>query len=333
MGRLGRTLRRWTPRGVRRERGVVAFYRGVVIGLTVWSVVGLGATFLAITYLERRHGWSEMEALVAFLFVLVVLFPMSVFLAVRHAAAPLVERLEELRLLRAAERETVTRLEELDRVRVAFLAGVSHELRTPLTVLHGAAKTLEQRDADLSPEQRRRLLASVGRNADRLRRLLEELLDVERLSQGIIAPRRRPVDLAELLRELAARSGCDVAIDVAIDRAVIDRGLVERILDNLVTNAVKYAGGVGVEISAAADDRVLVLRVADRGPGVPDAWKERIFEPLVRRDVHTSEPGTGVGLSLVAEFTRLHGGDVTVHDRPGGGAVFEVRLPGATAEA
>jgi PAS domain S-box-containing protein len=240
---------------------------------------------------------------------------------------------EALRQAFERERAAAERLRALDDMKNTFLAAVSHELRTPLSAILGIALTLDRDDMDVSNDEARELLHGLAGNARKLERLLSDLLDLDRLSRGIVEPRRSPTDVAELARAVAA------SMDVSRDHRVVvakgsvvadvDPAQVERILENLLSNAGRHTP-TGTEIRVRVDRGPggVLLVVDDEGPGVPDALREAIFRPFEQvpgRRPHS--PGVGVGLSLVARFAELHGGRAWMEARPGGGASFRVVLP------
>ncbi len=233
------------------------------------------------------------------------------------------------------EREATQRLRALDDMKNTFLEAVSHDLRTPLTSILGSALTLEQSGLEVPKEDALDLLHRIAANARKLERLLSDLLDLDRLQRGIIAPQRRPTDVGALVRQTVAE------IEVLATRAVevdapsftvdVDAAKVERILENLLSNAVRHTEpGTRIWVRASEEEGGALLVVEDEGPGVPESQREAIFEPFRQApgpSVHS--PGVGVGLSLVARFAELHGGSAWVQNRPGGGASFRVLLPGA----
>lgn len=238
---------------------------------------------------------------------------------------------DALREALVKEHEAVEQLRTLDSMKDSLMMAVSHELRTPLTVVRGLAETLQRPEVARSPEITRDLLARLSSNALRLERLLADLLDLDRLRRGIIAPRRRPTDLAELFARVIERfdlRGHGVEIEAPAGEALIDPAQVERIVENLVVNAIKHTPG-GTPIWVRADLRAggVLVMIDDAGPGVPDEIKDAVFEPFRRGATPEYAPGTGVGLTLVSRFARLHGGAAWVQDRPGGGASFRVWLP------
>jgi signal transduction histidine kinase len=234
------------------------------------------------------------------------------------------------------ERTALERLREVDSMKDTFLMAISHDLRTPLTAVVGYASTLLQRADDLPPEQSKDMLQRLERQAQRLEKLLIDLLDLDRIGRGVLDARRRPTDMDALVRTIAtssARNG-DVRVSTRAGTADVDPALVERIVENLVANAVKHTpAGTRIEVDARREKRSIVITVADDGPGVPDDLKEAIFEPFRHGNDVGASPGTGVGLALVGRFAAAHGGRAWVEDRAKGGSAFRVSLPGAIAPA
>ncbi len=233
------------------------------------------------------------------------------------------------------EREAAQRLRALDEMKNTFLEAVSHDLRTPLTSILGSAVTLEQTAGDLSQEDTADLLRRIAGNARKLERLLSDLLDLDRLQRGIIAPQRRPTDVAELIRRVASEpdllSDRQVEIDVPDELvANLDAAKVERIVENLLANAARHTPERShVRVHAQREGSGVLLVVEDDGPGVPPDLRKAVFEPFRQGPEPSHDPGVGIGLSLVARFAELHGGTAWVQDRPGGGASFRVTLPEA----
>jgi PAS domain S-box-containing protein len=231
-----------------------------------------------------------------------------------------------------AERDTAERLRELDEMKNAFLTAVSHDLRAPLTVVLGSSLTLERLRPTLSVEDQDRLIHSISHNAHRLQRMLDDLLDLDRLTRGILEPLPAPADLAPLVARLIEDSGIEedhvVHVDVEPLRVNIDAPKVERIIDNLVTNARRHTeAGTAVWIAIRRAEGGLLLIVEDAGPGVPEACRTQVFEPFKQLGQPSPQSlGVGIGLALVARFAELHGGRAWVEERVGGGASFRVFL-------
>jgi PAS domain S-box-containing protein len=230
------------------------------------------------------------------------------------------------------EREAAERLRTLDEMKNTFLAAVSHELRSPLTSILGLALTLER--TDLPDEDRRDLVGRLASNAEKLDRLLSDLLDIDRLNRGIVSPQYRmtPVDALVHRTVESMEQARDRAIRVAAEpiQVEVDPAKVERIVENLVANAVRHTtADATIWVRVEPLDGGVMIAVEDDGPGVPDELRDAIFEPFRQGPSTTPHaPGTGIGLSLVARFAELHGGRAWVEDRPGGGASFRVFLPG-----
>ena len=233
------------------------------------------------------------------------------------------------------EREAAHRLRALDEMKNTFLEAVSHDLRTPLTSILGSALTLEQTQLDLPRVDALDLVRRIASNARKLERLLGDLLDLDRLQRGIVSPQRRLVNLAELVErgvgETENPRDRAVHVDVEPIDVSVDAAKVERIIENLVSNAIRHTPPeASVWVTANGKDGGVLLVVEDDGPGIPDDLKAEVFEPFRQAPGSAVEhsPGVGVGLSLVKRFAELHGGRAWVEDRLGGGASFRVFLPG-----
>lgn len=210
-----------------------------------------------------------------------------------------------------------------------FAADVSHELRTPLTTLVTSVDVLAGRRAELSPRSQQ-ALELIERDLARFRRALEDLLELGRLEAGSAALVMRPVDARDVVRHAVETAGHPpelVTGRAAPAPVLADKSALHRAVVNLVENADRHGGGV-TGVSVTAVDGSVAIRVDDRGPGVPAADRERIFQRFVRGGSRGSLPGTGLGLSLVAETVRAHRGSVWCEPGPGGcGTRFTVLLP------
>jgi PAS domain S-box-containing protein len=233
------------------------------------------------------------------------------------------------------EREAAQRLRALDDMKNTFLEAVSHDLRTPLTSILGSALTLEQTGLDLPQDDARDLVSRIAANARKLERLLSDLLDLDRLQRGIVTPQRRPTDLAELVHRSVEGTenpaGREILVDVESVTASVDAAKVERILENLLSNALRHTpDGTRIWIRGQGQDGGVMLVVEDEGPGISADLREAVFEPFRQAPGSSSEhsPGVGVGLSLVRRFAELHGGRAWLEGREGGGSSFHVFLPG-----
>jgi PAS domain S-box-containing protein len=234
-----------------------------------------------------------------------------------------------------AQGELHRALEELQRaddMKNTFLTAVSHDLRTPLATILGNAITLEHGDElGLSVEERGAMLRSLSAKARHLTELITDLLDMDRLARGALEPRFAPEELAQIVRRIAHDAdtgGRRVEIDTRPTVAVMDRAMVERIVENLLVNATKHTpAGATIWVRVRPADEGAELVVEDDGPGVPAELAESLFQPFERGpSANPHSPGVGLGLSLVARFAELHGGRAWVEQRPGGGASFHVLL-------
>ena len=231
-----------------------------------------------------------------------------------------------LEVLRSLSRLGVTAVEraELEELKSAFLSAVSHELRTPLTVVLGAAATMKHRGDDLTPDARLELIDRLDRQARRLDKLLSDLLDIDRLTRGVLEPHRRLVDLATLAERVVGTldtGGHTLRLQAETLLAEVDPALTERIVENLVKNAVKYTPvGTTITVEVLRTEDGVGIAVEDEGEGIPEERRAAVLDPFVRLDRDHPQPGTGIGLTLVRRFAQLHGGDVTIEDGAAGGA-------------
>jgi signal transduction histidine kinase len=229
----------------------------------------------------------------------------------------------------ARERSDAEKVSRLNDQKTAILNAVSHDLRNPLTALLGAASVLERHDLD--DRMRAELVEGIQVSGRKMFRLVDDLLDLDRLERGMGEPDRRDVDVREVLARVVEEERKAGGRDVALAcpeglREFVDPVQLERIVDNLILNAIKHTQGP-VEVRADAGPAGLEMTVRDFGPGVPDELKTVVFEPFRTGKGST---GIGIGLSLVARFAEQHGGRAWVEDAPGGGAAFRVELPGST---
>jgi signal transduction histidine kinase len=216
---------------------------------------------------------------------------------------------------------------QLDQLKANFVAIASHELRTPATSVYGVLTTLLERDAQLSNELRRELLRVGVEQGERLRRLVEELLDLSRLDSSGVSVEPTPLALASALRQIASDvlpAATAFELDVPEElTVVVDRAVLDRIVSNLLTNAVRY-GAEPIEVSAETGDTYFRLVVEDSGEGVPDAIRPRLFERFARTD--SPNVGSGLGLAIARAYAQAHGGDL-VYDPGEKGARFELIVP------
>jgi signal transduction histidine kinase len=256
----------------------------------------------------------------------------------RTIVMQLSEREQELKDSLRRELAAADRLRAADEIKDTFLRAVSHDLRTPLTAMLGVAVTLERTRLNLPREQALDLVAMLVEKTRKLERLLKDLLDLNRLEEGVLEPNRSLTDVRELVHRVVTEvdqlAGWPIDIEAEPIQAFIDGPKVERIVENLLLNTTRHTPpGTRVWVKALARGADLELIVEDAGPGVPAELAGTIFEAFRRGAGNGPAPtmshhrGVGIGLSLVARFATLHGGHAWVDERWGGGAAFHVLLP------
>jgi two-component system, OmpR family, sensor histidine kinase KdpD len=229
-------------------------------------------------------------------------------------------------------------LAEGNRMRTALLAAVSHDLRTPLASIKASVSTLRQTDVQWTPADEAALLATIEDGADRLDALIGNLLDMSRLATGSLQPFLRPTSVEEVapaaLLGLAPASSVRIAVPDDLPLVRTDPVLLERVLANLFSNALAHSpAGRPPELRACPAGPSVLLEVRDHGPGVPDEFKLRMFEPFERLSDRTVGNGVGLGLAVAKGFLEAMGGTIQAADTPGGGLTVRVSLPGAAAPA
>ena len=306
--------------------GLVTWNLGRRWGATsvvVASIAGILPDVLANQSLGMSDPTPYWDALIRF----------SVFLAF----AVLLDTLKEIidfQWVQVEQQEGLsTNLRALNDVKDTLLHAVSHDLKSPLAGILGAMQTIRRDDVlHLSPEERESLYEVIEQSGRKMNRLIDDLLDLDRIDRGKLTPKREPIDVGELARRVAHDCpGLDAhPIRIEADPVLVnvDAGKVERVIENLLVNASRHTPpGTPVHVRVHGRTNGVVLEVEDEGPGVPDELKETLFEPFRQGDSPGGR-GVGIGLSLVQRFAELHGGTAHVEDAPGGGARFVVTLPG-----
>ncbi|KMO76211.1 sensor histidine kinase [Mycolicibacterium obuense] len=260
-----------------------------------------------------------------------------VLTAVATQAAGLV-RQREL----AAEAGQAEALAQADNLRRSLLSAVSHDLRTPLAAAKAAVSSLRSTDVAFSPEDTAELLATVEESTDQLTALVGNLLDSSRLAAGVVSPERDHVYLEETVQRalLGISRGTTghgraelerVKVEVGDEVVMADAGLLERVLANLIDNALRYAPDGPVRVSAGRVGNRVLIAVADAGPGIARGAEEQIFDAFQRLGDQDNSIGVGLGLSVARGFVEAMGGTISVGDTPGGGLTVEIDLPAVTS--
>jgi two-component system sensor histidine kinase KdpD len=238
--------------------------------------------------------------------------------------AQLLEQAREAELLRATEK-----------LQAALLNSISHDLRTPLATITGAVSSLRDPDVQLDEATRGELIADIAAEADRLNRLVGNLLDMSRVEAGALRGLSEPGDIAEVIgaaleQRAAALAGRPLTLRVPRDLPTVpmSEALIAHALVNLLDNAVKYSpDGAPIEVSAAVEGPWLAVEVADRGAGFPEGDEQRIFDKFYRVQHPGRVSGTGLGLAIAKGIVEAHQGAIRAARRAGGGSLFRFTLP------
>ncbi len=327
----------------------VVYIPGVLLISTLWGwrlgLVSALASALAFNWFHIPPTGElgiagDKDAVALVVFAIVALASSSLAEVARARAAEAEQRREEAEVVLAqlrqltAERDRMEgeaieagALRRSDELKTALLRSVSHDLRTPLTSIIAAGTALDS--PTLTEDERHELSKGVVAEGERLSRLVENLLDVSRLESGSAPPRLEPVDLAGVLEAARESLGGDagavrLGIDAEIPALSADPVQLERAFANLFANAVRHGGGQPVLVRSRQVGGRLVVRIVDRGPGIPEPERERIFEPFYRRD---GGGGSGLGLSIARGFVEANGGEISVESVPGQGSTFVVSFP------
>jgi two-component system sensor histidine kinase KdpD len=215
--------------------------------------------------------------------------------------------------------------------KTAVLRAVSHDLRSPVTAMIAAGSAV--RAAELQPAERDELGRLVEQEGARLSRLIEDLLDLSKLEAHTLAPRLAECSVEEVIDAALAAQSAEAAVEVRIDPELgpvrADFVQIERALDNLIENATRYSNGEPVIVRARPVGDRAIVRVIDRGRGIPEADQDRIFEPFYRADAE-KHSGSGLGLAIAKGFVEANGGRIWVESAVGQGSTFVVELPAVT---
>ncbi len=258
-----------------------------------------------------------------------------VLTAVAKQAAGLVKQREL-----AEEASRAEAIEQADTLRRSLLSAVSHDLRTPLAAAKAAVSSLRSEDVGFSAEDTAELLATIEESIDQLTALVGNLLDSSRLAAGVVRPELRRVYLEETVQRALVsiskgatgygRGGIDrVKVEANDAVAMADAGLLERVLANLIDNALRYAPDSVVRVNAGQVGDRVIINIVDEGPGIPRGTEEQLFEPFQRLGDRDNTSGVGLGLSVARGFVEAMGGTIQATDTPGGGLTIEIDLAAA----
>jgi two-component system sensor histidine kinase KdpD len=329
----------------------VVYIPGVLLLSSLWGwrigVLSAVASALAFNWFHipptgRLDIAANRDAVALVVFAIVAVMSSWLAEAARARAAEARRRREEtdevIAQLRAtseerdrmeAEAVEAKALRRSDELKTALLRSVSHDLRTPLTSIIAAGAALDSPSA--TRDERHELSAAVVEQGQRLSRLVENLLDVSRLQSGSAVPHREEVDLPGVLeaaRESIGAGPQEVVLQPQPELPLLvgDSAQLERAFANLMENAVRHSGGSEVLVRARETGGRLMVRVVDRGPGIPEPERQRIFEPFYRREPG-SDAGFGLGLAIAKGFVEASGGEIEVESVPGEGSTFVVYFP------
>ena len=229
---------------------------------------------------------------------------------------------------------------EANRLRAALFSSVTHDLRTPLASIKASASGLLDPSGAYSEAQREEVLRTIVEEADRLNRIVANLIDLAQMRAGALVPAREPLWIGDLVNAVLARmrrrlAGFDVRVNIRPDLPPVDADpmQIDQVLTNIIENASRFSPGGEIAVSAARWQGTVQLRVADRGPGVPAELREKVFEEFFRADTGAGRGGSGLGLAIARAIVTAHGGRIWIEAGTLPGAVFVIELPiAATGE-
>jgi signal transduction histidine kinase len=315
----------------------VALFYVMPIGLVTWN---LGLRWGAVSVVASTGAalWSEIQhPYYDLLPYWNAIFRFAVFLSVAMLLGTLRRIIQSQWEHLDREAAVTTGLRELNEVKDTLLHAVSHDLKGPLAGILGSVQTLHRAEQiGLTEEERSTMLDMIEQGGKKMNRLVDDLLDLDRLDRGHIQPERAPTDVSELARriarELPGMQSHPIRVEASPVLVDVDAGKVERVIENLLVNARRHTpAGTAIHIRVHGRSNGIVLVIEDEGPGIPDELKEVLFEPF-RQGAGAGGRGVGIGLSLVRKFAELHGGTAHIEDGEHGGARFVITLPGDVTE-
>jgi signal transduction histidine kinase len=273
----------------------------------------------ALSALETRSQWVIVAAPLVFAIGFVLLLALWRILSQNERAT----------------QKTYREIEQLSKLRGEFVSTVSHEFRTPLTGIQGFSEMM--RDEELTVAQMREFAGDINKDAQRLARLISDMLDLDRMESGLMTVIADPVDLNTIVIDAAtqfrlssASHPIDLDLDQGLPKLTGDADRLTQVVTNLLSNAIKYSpGGGAVELRTRREANAVILTVRDHGIGIPSEHLETIFERYSRIEsmaTHTIQ-GTGLGLPIVRQIVQLYKGRVWATSEPGAGSVFHLQLP------
>jgi two-component system sensor histidine kinase KdpD len=312
-----------------------AYDHGTKAGLNTDTLASASAIYLPLNALKRCIGVLGLRPTEPR--QLAIPEQMHLVEALVNQAAVAMERVQLAQAAQAAGVQV-----ESERLRNTLLSAISHDFRTPLATIIGSASTLrDSAPGTLDATQRSTLLDTLLHEAERMNRLIGNLLDLSRLSEGTLQLRRDWVAIDELvgavlarLRDLLARHPVTLHLDDGLPLLSGDEVMLEQLLSNLIENAARHTpDGTRIEIAATTANGNLILRVRDHGPGFARGEEQRLFEKFHQAKPERAQSGFGLGLAICKAIAEAHGGTIVAHNANGGGAEFEVSLPLARPEA
>jgi signal transduction histidine kinase len=311
-----------------------AFFYLMPIGLITWHLGRRAGAVIAILAMTGGVAGDVMGGATAGLIPYWNgLVRLAVFLIFTALLATLKSSIELQRKVAIHEHDVSEQLRDLNDLKNTLLHAVSHDLKGPTAAVLGAVSTLRREEQlRLTDDQRSSLFEVIEMSGRKTNRLLDDLLDLDRIDRGLLHPDRQPTDVGALagrvVRECEALPAHPVRVEADTVLVDVDPTMVERVIENLLVNAARHTPlGTPVLVTVQGHADGIELAVEDEGPGIPDDLKLVLFDSF-RQGPGSNGGGVGIGLSLVKRFAELHGGSARALDRTGGGARFVISLPG-----